>query len=154
MSNTIPPSILALAATLRSQDNYGTSHPIFQVQQEFRILCDAEVADDSYWEQVRSANDPTVPMTPALEATLDHMEQDSSSYWSEDCIYHLNTLFRRAYFQNECKVIAQFFTNTAAEEWIARNRHNYPNGSLNIYVDSGWKNPEWQLVRDFLMTLV
>lgn len=47
---------------------------------------------------------------------------------------------------------ATFFTVEAAEAYIAENqrRHAEP---LYAIIDSGWRNPEWQAVRDFLMSL-
>ena len=42
-------------------------------------------------------------------------------------------------------------TNEAAEFWISQNEHRH--NSLEIYVASGFRNPEWQAIRDFLMSL-
>jgi hypothetical protein len=43
------------------------------------------------------------------------------------------------------------FTNAAAEAFIERQSHNYRH--LRVYVASGYDNPEWRIVRDWLMSL-
>ena len=44
-----------------------------------------------------------------------------------------------------------FLTNAAAEEHIATHAHNscFP----HVFVDSGWRNEEWQFVRALLLSL-
>lgn len=46
--------------------------------------------------------------------------------------------------------LQMFFTDKAAKEFIARNQKHYKN--LRIYVKSGHRNPEWQAIRNFLLT--
>lgn len=43
------------------------------------------------------------------------------------------------------------FTEASAEAIIARHGHNLD--SPRVYVASGFRNPEWQLIREFLLAL-
>lgn len=47
--------------------------------------------------------------------------------------------------------VTPFFTSDAAEAFMALQGHNY--FELRVYVASGYDNPEWRIVRDWLMTL-
>src|SRR5574343_373070 len=45
-----------------------------------------------------------------------------------------------------------FFTHQAAEDWIKIHQKRHDE-SLYVFVESGWRNPEWQQVRNFLLSL-
>lgn len=48
-------------------------------------------------------------------------------------------------------VEAVCFTQAAADEYIRVNRHNLR--EPYVYVESGYNNPEWKRLREFLLTL-
>lgn len=45
--------------------------------------------------------------------------------------------------------VQPFFTEASAEHFIATNSHNYSKG-LRVYVDSAYRNWEWQAIRAYL----
>lgn len=59
---------------------------------------------------------------------------------TSDCIYQVRD------GDNKTLHGAHFLTQSAADDYIERNRHNLGDGCY-VYVDSGYRNPEWQALR-------
>ncbi len=55
----------------------------------------------------------------------------------------------RVGYKDIFEFVTCFFTNKAAEEYIETNAHNLI--EPRVYVDSGWRNKQWQAVRALLM---
>ena len=147
--NNIPAYILALSQQLHTQDNRCTSHPIFQVRDVKQVPCLPENADDTHWWDA----DGYLVLDEELIKTLEE-EGKWTSYNSvvlelEDSQF--SGTYTRTHTKTLRQVVATFFTQQAADAWKEQNWHRH--SSLEIYIDSGFRNPEWQAIRDFLMSL-
>ncbi len=47
--------------------------------------------------------------------------------------------------------VMPFFTELAADRYIAGNKHRL--GEARVFVESGYRNPEWEAIRLFLASL-
>jgi hypothetical protein len=149
----IPDALLEISRKLHSQDNRGTSHPIFQVRKLREIYnVEPDSADGWVWldEEACLVTDQT------LIGTLDkHVEEHGFDFEYEVTDNENETSYRRSYFRTIEIVVsdgAGFFTQQAAEAWIGANQKRHDE-KLYVFVESGWRNPEWQQVRDFLLSL-
>jgi len=52
---------------------------------------------------------------------------------------------------DEWVFVQPFFSNKGAEAYVASNRHNLNNP--RVYVDSAYRNDEWQAIREVLTDL-
>lgn len=137
---TIPDTIIRIAENLRTQDNRITSDPIFIVQQKTRVwLGDSgDYSDTHIW-----------------------VNSDWDEVYDEDKIAELNVLdengediperYYKSYYRDEWRAVQPFFTEAGAQAYIAINGHNLT--EPRIYVESGWRNAEWQELREWLMSL-
>ncbi len=140
----VTPELLEIARQLHTQDNRMTSHAQFLVQSRKRVYgMDCEYADeeDIVWldedsNEVGSEerNDLEAQFQKALEPHI-------------DC-------FTRTAFTDHWETVQPFFTETAAQAFIESNKHRHCYEGLRIEVESAYRNPEWQAVRNFLKGLV
>lgn len=136
-----------LTSNLKTQDNRCTSHPVFEVRKDIPFICDPENCDESYWvddagERVTDA-ELAEKLTAICHSRLENtVEIDGIVYHEEFVMYAHET-------------VAVFFTQAAADRFIRENQHNHRDSPrpLYTYISSGWRNPEWQLVREFLRSL-
>lgn len=98
---------------LLTQDNRGTAHPVYAVQQRRRVITEEE---------------RDVELRPGPPGT-----------WEE--VGYVDTW----------ETVQSFFTRQGADWYIEKNRHNLE--EPRIYVDSAHRNEEWQLIREYLMSL-
>lgn len=149
MNNNIPAYILALSQQLHTQDNRCTSHPIFQVRDVKQVPCLPENADDTHWWDA----DGYLVLDEELIKTLEEEGQwdsfESVLLEDEDGVH--SARYTRTHTKTLRQVVEVFMTNEAAEFWVAQNEHRH--NALEIYVASGFRNPEWQAIRDFLISL-
>lgn len=131
----IPSSI---GENLRTQDNRITAEPIFLVQQKVRQTgIDNDYADHALW-----------------------LDEDWNEIEDKDEIARLETEwqdtfeapegFTRTGYVDRWDFLQPFFTEAAAKRFIEGNAHRYD--ELRIYVDSAYRNVEWQAIRAFLLT--
>jgi len=131
-------TIERLEHELRTQDNCCTAHPIFMVQERRRQYgldldyCERRCflySDDSDIE-VNEESDPV-----RFAAFRDgRFGDDDPEAWTET-----------GYVDNWHN-IQPFLTRAAAQEYIDTQHHRHR--PLQIYVDSAYRNPEWQLLRE------
>ena len=123
-----------MGRNVNTQDNRITSDPIFLVQEKRRFLGDAD-ADDSYvwynrhWDQVDAE----------LAAQLDQWEEENSGDL---------TGYTKYYYREVYVTVQPFFTEAEAQRYIDSNAHRM--SEPRIYVDSAYRNREWQTIREFL----
>lgn len=109
---------------LLTQDNRITSHPIFLVQQRYRIYgIGPDYTEDFVW--INSDGNELSVVDPGSD---DVTKVGIRDIW---------------------EFVSCFFTNKAAVEFIEANRHRLT--EPRIYVHSGYRNYEWQRVRALLM---
>lgn len=116
-----------IAQNLKTQDNRGTSNPMFCVQEKKRIVgLDAAYATETVWIDMESGDTEEVePETPGAE------EFGVFEYW---------------------ETVMVTFTKEGCEEYLRQNGHNH-RGETRIYVESFNRCPEMIAIRDFLLTL-
>lgn len=128
-----------IAHNLHTQDNRITANPIFVVQQRKRTAgFDADYADQYVW-----VDDSSEEVDEGKTKQLDRA--DESGRFDETNGY------RKVWYRDEWVFVQPFFTERGAQDYIAVNGHNLT--EPRIYVESGYRNTEWQLVREHLMSL-
>lgn len=148
----IPDALLEISRKLHSQDGRITSHPIFQVRKHIQIHgVLADCAESWVWldEEVCLVTDQT------LINTLDkHVEEHGFDFEYEVMDKENETSYSRSYYRTKEVTVdgATFFTQDAADAYIKANQKRHDE-KLYVFVESGWRNPEWQQVRDFLLSL-
>lgn len=138
----IPPELRAIGELLRTQDNRVTDQPMFIVQEKRIVI----------------GFDP------------DYSQGDEDIvWWIDDCQYFMgDELFEkmeRAYeetsdipenwhrhgFTTEWVYVTACFTEQGCKDYLAKNGHNLK--EPRIYADGSYRNAEFRLIRDWLMTL-
>ena len=126
-----------MAENIRTQDNAITSDPIFCVQTLRREYgYDSDYTDDSVWCDMCNDN---VYATEEEEALL---EEETHPRQGD---------FRRVGYKDAWENVQPFFTRAGAERYIEENAHNLK--QPRIYVDSAYRNREWQAVRELLKAM-
>lgn len=133
-----------LAEQLRTQDNAITENPIFMVQQRRRLW--------GYNSDEYSQEDCVVGVQWFNEDNDEASDEQLKSlrrYWS---MHHAEPEgWRRVGYIDLWEHVQPFFTRAGAELYIDQNRHNLRDP--RVYVESGYRNAEWQFLRDFIQSL-
>lgn len=127
-----------IAHNLRTQDNRITANPIFLVQQKQRV-CGLEESDTYVWVDESSEKVDEEKAAELEEADLYDHHRDGSTTKG----------YRKVYYRDEYVFVQPFFTEHGAQEYIRMNGHNLR--EPRIYVESGYRNHEWEMVREHLM---
>lgn len=136
-ARTRPPWLVELAERMRTQDNACTAHPVFTVQQRKRIMgLDPQWSDD----HIVWLDDDFGEMSPKDSAPLEEAYQET---------YEEPKGYTRTAYVDEWEHVMSFFTNAEALNYIERNRHHMTDP--RVYVDSAYRNYEWQQVVAFLL---
>ena len=123
---------------LRTQDNQYTSHAIFLVEEKRRITgLDLEYSENVLWWNGTTEEEVTRESDPARFQELEAVF-DAGSGEPED--------WTRTGYKDEWRFVQPFLTVKAAEEFRTRNAHRL--GETRVFVDSGYRNTEWQLIRE------
>jgi len=125
-------TLTTMAAQMRAQDNLGTNLPIFVVRQKRRIY---GVDPDHHSKAVRRWFNEDGDEVSKEEAAATIMVDGEAQYTRVWCI-------------DIDENVQPFFTKKAAQAYIDANRHNLDRP--HIYVESGYRNVEWQAVRELL----
>lgn len=142
--------IKELIKNLREQDNRITFNPIFVVQVKNRIYG----MDSGYNSQgyIWVRNDDWVDIDDdELIEKLDDIEDHSWEYSSDSEEVKLLGEYTKVYYQDLWENKMPFFTEKAAEQYIRINGHNMK--EPRIYVESGYRNAEWELIREYFLNL-
>lgn len=128
-----------IALNLRTQDARATALPIFVIQQRKRSPVPEGYSDDGEWydtDSCKTVDDPEVLARIAGDEKAGVLDTDR---------------YRWVWFRDEWVFVQPFFTERGAQDYIALNGHNLC--EPRIYVESGWRNHEWETVREHLMSL-
>ncbi len=137
--NTIPEKILEIARLLHTQDGRCTSHPIYYVQTRDKIYgIDPENGGDAVWMH-EDGDEVDLNEWEPLEEEFQRTGNTRNGYYRTGVLV-------------QWKNVQPFLTLAAAQAYINVNAHRleFP----RIYVDSGYRNLEWQEIRAFLKSLV
>lgn len=125
-----------MAHELQVQDNACTAEPIFIVQQKVRLYgVDPDLCDEGevVW---MNATDDYHEVEPEEKKQLEELYQDT---------YNIPDKYHRTGYIEQWEFVQPFLTRKGAERYIDENRHNLK--EPRIYVDSAYRNKEWQEVR-------
>lgn len=132
-------TLAEMGEQIRTQNNAATGHPIFMVQQRRRIY-GMDLSWDGEWEWIdEEGNEAGGDERLALEE------------WRIKTGDQEHDGFRRVGYTDLWEAVQPFFTRVGAERYIATNKHNLCDP--RVYVESAYRNHEWQNVRDFLSDL-
>lgn len=136
-----------LRQRLLTQDNAGTSHPVFIVERKVREYGYDGNYHDATPCWVNSDDDLTFTADSSEENeygwTFKRLEQfdsdleDPPEGWS------------RTHYVDRWEYVQAFLTREGADDYMASERHNL--GVARVYVGSADRNPEWQAIRELLM---
>ena len=59
--------------------------------------------------------------------------------------------YRKSYYRDDYVFVQPFFTEAGAKRYIEINGHNLR--EPRIYVESGWRNEEWEMIRELLLAI-
>lgn len=130
--------IKAIAELIRTQDNACTSEPIFTVQSRRRIYgIDEDYSDNYVWvdDDYNEINDP------AERKALNDLDENGEDTGVATKVYYMDIWEHKT----SC------FTEQAAKDYIDVMGHHMEDA--RIYVESGWRNKEWIMLREYLKTL-
>lgn len=132
----MPTDPAEIAYELRTQDNAGTSHPLFIVEQRDRVYGVDSAYTDSF-EWIDSDDNVTADAESAADLDAEYRETlREPEGW------------RRVGYIDRWRFVTACLTRKGCEDYIAANGRNLE--SPRIYVASAHRNPEWQAVRELL----
>lgn len=130
----------AMGERIRTEDNRATGWPIYVVQRKRRVYgFDPDFGDEesTVWlhcDGPEATAEERKPLDEAFE-----LYNDVPSEWT------------RTSYQDTWEFVQPFFTEAGANEYIRLNKHNL--GEARVFVESAYRNPEWQAVREYLRSL-
>lgn len=135
-------NIEEISEQIKTQDNLATSLPIFIVQEKRRIYgLNTGYSDDIVWiydgDEITDENELNFINTIYKEK-------------GENC-EELEIYTRTAYI-DIWEFVTACFTRKGCEDYIEINRYNLK--EPRIYVESGYRNREWEDVRNHLLGLI
>lgn len=132
---------LEMAQEIRTQDNASTAEPIYIVQQRQRMYgIDPDLCDDGEIVWMDLMNDHE-EIKGEEAKSLEEAYQES---------LEIPENYTRTGYMDTWEFVQPFFTKKGAEDYIEVNRHRLTDP--RIYVDSAYRNYEWQEVRKRLLT--
>lgn len=122
---------------INTQDNRCTAHSMFLVEQLVRDWGYAEGGSDGFkWLHYEEGVEADEEKAKALEETDDRIDGDLHGW-------------ERCYYRDRWEFVTACFTKHGCEEFLNSHRHNLNNP--RIYVASGYRNHEYQFIREWLM---
>lgn len=176
ISDEMHAKLIALATEMTTQDMRCTKMPhMFQVRTRMEVPayegCGEEIwvnmdgdtlrNDDEIRELIKEElyqNDESfyignfetnADLDKALNEKVGKMSSDDLDEYIDT---HNNDDWRRVAVTTEDKYVNTFFTAKACQEHIDSNHYHY--NKPDVYLNSAWRNPEMELVSEFLCNLV
>lgn len=126
---------------MRNQDNLATACPVFMVQRRRRIYGMDPAGDyATVWLSEDGDFEADEAESAELEARYNLMGDDEHNG------------FRRLAYIDTWENVQPFFTRHGVARYLAVNGHNL-RPETRIYVESGWRNQEWEDIRGALLAL-
>lgn len=139
-----------LTHELTTQDNAFTSDPIFVVQQKrVRFGMDMDYCEHFAWvdsEGEREIRDDTTDAEDQATLALLEKAYNAEIDWPDEL--GDEELWTRTGYDVQWEFVQPFLTRAAAEQFRADQAHNL--GESRVYVESGYNNPEWKLLRQLV----
>lgn len=126
-----------IAKQIREQDNRITANPIFIVQQRHRQYgIDPNYCEDIIWLHSDEGEPVDDDEAERLEAEFKKTGDEPDGYT------------RTAYIDS-WEFVTACFTEEGCKDYLRSNGHNLK--EPRIYVESGFRNREWEFMREYLM---
>lgn len=126
-----------IGARIRSEDNRATATPIYVVQRRRRVYgFDPDYTEDTKVWLDCEAHEATAEERRLLDLAFD-LGNDIPDGWTLTA------------YLDVWDFVMPFFTEAAAQRYMDENRHNL-RPECRIYVESGYRNAEWEAIRKFL----
>ena len=139
----LAPEIEELCKNLHEQDNLGTNLPQYIVQTKERLYHYDDGSGDYVW-----VDNDFNEADKEKESELD--DQDDFCLSEENCKEGWHKTYYKDIWHNK----QPFFTRIAAQRYIDCNGHNLGGReNCRIYVESGYRNDEWLMLREFFVKL-
>jgi len=136
---TMNDEILKIGKLLQTQDNHATAHPLFVVQKKCRDMgYESDYTDDYCW--AFSDGPDCVIADPDEVLRLEQLDSVGKITDEE---------WQKVYYIDRWDFVTACFTAQSCKEFIENNKHRY--GELRMFVDTAHHNPEWKLIRDYLI---
>ena len=133
-----------ISDNIRKQSNDCTNLPMFVVQTRRRIYgMDTDYSEEIAWLYA----DEAVEVDADTAKHLEEMYQTNHEINGDLC---LDDYTRTAYI-DVWEMATVCFTRKGAEDYIKANGHNL--NEPRIYVESGYRNVEFETIRKFLLNL-
>lgn len=130
--------MIEIGNSITTQDNRGTSNPLFLVQQKVRIWgMDSDYSNEYDWFDRNNDNVKADEEKAALLDEGDVLPGVDSSYWE------------KSYYKDTWQFVTACFTESGCENYISRNSHNL--NKPRVYAVSLYQNHEMIDVRNSLM---
>ncbi len=159
--------LMEISREIRTQDNRCTAPPhFFQIRERKKIYDwglngdhQIFVEDDLEIETVQDLIDYHLDLNPGLsEQEEREVSEKIMELWEgvflsdlEDWVEENHPELKRLSYSWEYVYHNSFFTAKACREHIERNNHHYNQGT--DYLNHAWRNPEMELVYNFLLSL-
>ena len=136
----IPPELLHIGELLRTQNNRITDQPMFLVQKSVYDATTDDYADGFEWHD-----------------NINGMLEDVSELRSKrlESLYHRGREYDERYVRiatrQRWEFVTACFTEQGCKDYLARDGHNL--GEARIYADGSYRNHEYRVVRNWLMSL-
>lgn len=133
----LPEEFAVIGENLRTQDNRITSDPMFCIYQKEEIVVDEEYDHDRIvWWNNEHCHEASKLRAKRLEL-LHHDGRDTPEEWRRIAVKEINDFVTCCFTEQGCK------------DYLAINGHNLRKPF--IYVKSGFRNNEYQMIRNWLM---
>lgn len=138
----IPDELRRIGHLLRTQDNLCTDQPLWIVQQK-RIIIGIDPAwNDGDDHIVWLIEDQEIYKGDEEFAELEKAYEDDGTV-PED--------YTRSAFHETWEFVTACFTEQGCKDYLARDRHNLK--EPRIYADGSYRNAEYRVLRNWLMSL-
>jgi len=165
VSDEMYSKLIKLAEEMTTQDMRGTRMPhMFQIKEEYD-----QIVPEGYGDSTMAINYEGLEISDFKELKEHIQEILDDSGWSQDEIEdelssedwdeyvellteHTEETWSLIDSRKEQKLTNTFFTAKACQEHIDSNNHHY--NKPTVYLSHAWRNPEMELVSEFLCNLV
>ena len=141
--------LINLSELMQAQDNRITEHPIFCVYQKEKVIKPETHASEWCW-----ADSDGELAEEDVEEKIKEFKEDNPESTLEDEEDILEELgYSKFYYEiNDVPVQGQsYFSENAAKRHIELNDYHY--SQPFTFVESAWRNYEWQTIREIILSL-
>lgn len=148
-------SLVEISKLMNAQNNRATAYPIiFQIQTNEQVAV-PEGCGTEGWHQDGAVIETETEMVNAINDYQDYEEMTVAKFvalesWEQDEIME-EAGWQKMNFDYQHKYQNAFFTEKACHEHIRLNSYHY--AEPKSYVDHAFRNPEMEIVQNFLINL-